>query len=163
MANLGSNQSGHVNKLKATNFKSCFTSKSSKYKSDTIQEIPTCDHYKSNFLKILHQNVRGLSHKINELLISLPPNPPQILCLTEHHLQTEEIVNKNFDLYTLGAHFCRQTYKQGGVCIYVSNDIQFSTINLDQFNREKDLEICALKLCIPSNSLIITCIYRSPQ
>jgi hypothetical protein len=53
-------------------------------------------------------------------------------------------------------------HKQGGVCIYVSNDIQFSTINLEQYNREKDLEICALKICIPSNSFIILCIYRSP-
>jgi len=25
--------------------------------------------------------------------------------------------------------------------------IQFSTINLDQYNKQKDLEICALKLC----------------
>ena len=37
-----------------------------------------------------------------------------------------------------------------------------STINLEQYNREKDLEICALKIRIPSNSLIIICIYRSP-
>jgi len=68
----------------------------------------------------------------------------------------------HLDQYTLGAQFCRQTYKQGGVFIYVSNDIQFSTINLEQHNREKDLEICALKMCILSYSFVIICIYRSP-
>jgi hypothetical protein len=62
----------------------------------------------------------------------------------------------------LGAHFCGQTYKQGGVSIYVSNDIQYNTINLDKYNREKDLEICALKTRVLSHSLIVICICRSP-
>ena len=39
-------------------------------------------------------------------------------------------------------------------------DIQFNTINLDQYN--EDLEICALKLRLLSSSFTIICIYRSP-
>jgi exonuclease III len=62
----------------------------------------------------------------------------------------------------LGAQFCRQSYKQGGVSIYVSKDIQFNTVNLDQYNREKDLEICALKIHLLPNSLAVICIYRYP-
>jgi hypothetical protein len=72
--------------------------------------------------------------------ISLLYNAPHVLCLTEHHLQTEEIENVNLGQFTLGTQFCKQTYKQGGVSIYVSSNIQFNTINLDQHNREKDLE-----------------------
>ena len=136
MANLGSTQTDHVNKLKATKYNSCPTHKCSNYNSDAIQKNPTYDHYKTNYFRILHQNVCGLAHKTDEFLISLPPNSPQILCLSEHHLRTEEIVNTNFGQYTLGAQYCRQTYKQGGVCIYVSNDIRFSTINLEQYNRK---------------------------
>jgi len=75
---------------------------------------------------------------------------------------TEETGNVNLGQYTLGATFCRQTYEHGDVCIYVSKDIQFHTINLDQYNKEKDLEICALKLCLLSSSFAILCIYRSP-
>ena len=75
---------------------------------------------------------------------------------------TGEIGTVNLGQYTLGATFCRQTYKHGGVCIYVSKDIQFNTINLDQFNKEKDLEICALNLHLLSSSFTIICIYRSP-
>ena len=75
---------------------------------------------------------------------------------------TEEIGNVNLGQYTLGATFCRQTYKHGGVCIYVLKDIQFNTINLDQYNKEKDLKICALKLCLLSSRFTIICIYRYP-
>jgi exonuclease III len=111
---------------------------------------------------IFHQNIRGISHKTDELIISLLPDTPHVLCLTEHHLQNEEIGTVHLDRYTLGAKFCRKTYKEGGVCIYVINDIQFNAINLDQHNREKDLEICAIKILLPSSSLTVICIYRSP-
>jgi hypothetical protein len=119
-----------------------------------------CD--KSNDFTIFHQNVRGIYNKIDELLISLIPNTPQVLFLTEHHLRTDEIRLVNLGQYTLGAHFCRQTHKQGGVCIYISNDIQFNIINLNQYNREKDLEICVVNIRLPSNSITVICIYRSP-
>ena len=162
MAKVDSNQSDLVNKPTATKYYPGSAIKGCNYNFNTIQKNTTYEHYRIKHFEILHQNVRGLSHKIDEFLISLLPNSPQILCLTEHHLRNEEIANVNLDQYTLGAQFCRQTYKQGGVCIYVSNDIQFSTINLEQHNREKDLEICALKMRILSCSFIIICIYRSP-
>ena len=40
-------------------------------------------------LVVLHQNIRGLQNKRDELLISLYPNPPQVICLSEHHLKNE--------------------------------------------------------------------------
>jgi hypothetical protein len=60
-----------------------------------------------------------MSNKIDEFLISLPANAPQVICLTEYHLQTEEIGNVNFGQYTLDSAFCRQTFKQGGVSIFL--------------------------------------------
>ena len=77
-------------------------------------------------------------------------------------MRTEEIGNVNLNQYTLGATFCRQTYRHGCVCIFVPKNIEFHTVNLDQDNKEKDLEICFLKLHILSNSFTIICIYRSP-
>jgi len=59
---------------------------------------------------------------------------------------TEQIGNVNLGQYTLGASFCRQIYKLGGSCFYVSKDTHFNTINVDQYNEEIDLEICDLKL-----------------
>jgi len=60
-------------------------------------------------------------------------------------LGTEEIGNINLSQYTLGATFSKQTYRHGGVCIFVHKNIQFHSINLDQYNREKDLEICTYR------------------
>ena len=120
------------------------------------------DYCSTNKFTVLHQNVRGITNKLDEFLISLPPNAPQVICLREHHLQTEEIGNVNFRQYTLGSAFCRQTFNQGGVCIYISKNICFNAINLDQYIKEKDLEICALKLCLLTSCFTVICIYRSP-
>ena len=77
-------------------------------------------------------------------------------------MRNEEIGNVFLDQYSLGAKFCSQIFKQGGVCIYVTNDFQFNSINLELYSKEKDLEICASTIYLPSSSFIIICIYRSP-
>jgi len=154
MVDLNCNQTVSNNKSKAT-------LAPLKDNSTTNVKSPMTDFLKCNSLKIFHQNVCGLSRKINELIVSLLPNLPQILCLTERHLRNEEIVNMNLDMYSLVSQFCRKTFKQGVVCIYTSKDMQFSPMNLDQFMKEKDFEICALGLCLPVNSIIIMCFYRS--
>jgi len=74
----------------------------------------------------------------------------------------DELNNINLGHYILGSQYCRQSLKQGGVSIFVSSDIQFHTINLDRFNKEKDLEICTLRIGLPHKNLIIICTYRSP-
>ena len=104
------------------------------------------DHSNSSKFIIYHQNIQGISKKTDEFLISLCYNRPQIVCLTEHHLKAEEINNINLDSYKLRTSFCRKKQKYGGACIYLSKSLQFSAINLEKFHREKDLEICALKL-----------------
>jgi len=117
----------------------------------------------SAHFKIFHQNIRGLARKTDELISHLLPYAPHVLCLTEHHLRNEEICSTHIDSYTLGGNFCREKFRQGGVCIYVANDIQFNTINLNQHIREKDLEICAINIHLPSRRLTLICIYRSPS
>ena len=72
----------------------------------------------SNKFTIYHQHIRGISSKIDELMISLCYNRPQIICLTEHHLKTEEIKNTNLDQYILGASFCRKKIQMWR-CLYI--------------------------------------------
>jgi len=48
------------------------------------------------------------------------------------------------------------------VCIYISKNICFNVINLDQYIKEKDFEICALKICETLSCFTVICIYRSP-
>ena len=87
---------------------------------------------------------------------------PQILCVTRHHLRLDEIKSIYLGQYILGTYFCRSIYKQGGVPIFVSKNIRFQEIDLNRYVKEKDFEICTLKLQIASINFIIICLYRSP-
>jgi hypothetical protein len=89
--------------------------------NDSTQNFPGSIHKDINSNRkftIYHQNIRGISSKIDEFQVSLCHYRPQVICLTEHHLKTEEITSINLDQYKLGAFFCRKEYKGGGVYIY---------------------------------------------
>jgi len=49
------------------------------------------------------------------------------------------------------------------VCIFVKNNVQSSDIKLNKYSKEKDFEICAVKLHISSHIIIMIAIYRSPS
>ena len=114
-------------------------------------------------IKIFHQNIRGLRHKGDELLIALSNINPLVLCLSEHRLSNDEIKHMHMNQYSLGAHFSRSKYTHGGVAIYVLDDILFHDLDLTLYTKEKDFEACALKLHNLSINLLILCIYRSPS
>ena len=48
------------------------------------------------------------------------------------------------------------------MCIFVHKDLHFSKINISPNCKEKDLEICAIKLETKSSKLIILNLYRAP-
>jgi len=98
---------------------------------------------------------------VDELSNSLLPDYPHILCLTEHLLKNFEIDNLHIDRYKLGSKLCRHEFKNGGVCILVQEDLDFSPISLDNYCKEKDIEVCAVRLKITPIQLIILAIYRS--
>jgi len=131
--------------------------KNCKQAFDSVNE----KHLLKNFL-IIHQNICGILRKTDEFLIPLLEISPQVLCLSEHHLGIDEINKINFSPYTLRAQYCHRYYKKGGVAIFVNNNIQSNIIDLEQFCKEKDLEVRALRISLPQKSLIIICIYRSP-
>jgi len=131
-------------------------------KQSNVLKIRNEKHLSNNF-RIVHQNISGILHKTDKLLISLLGNSPQVLRISEHHLCIDEINNINFSPYTLGAQYCRQHCKKAGVAIFVTNNIQFNIIDLRQFSKEKDLEVCALRISLLQENLIVACIYRSPK
>ena len=116
-----------------------------------------------NLFKIFHQNIRGLKSKLDELSNSLFPDYPNMMYLTEHHLKDYEIDNLPIDQFKLGSKCCRQEFKNGGVCIFVHEDLDFFCISLDKYCKEKDIEVCAVRLKITPIQLIILAIYRSPS
>ena len=86
---------------------------------------------------------------------------PHIICFTEYHLHDHEI-NNTCIKYKLEAKYCRKSCKYGGVCIFVHETLLFTTVELNEFCKDQDLEVCAVKLHISSFVLCILCIYRPP-
>ena len=122
-------------------------------------------HVQDNFrdLKVYHQNIRGLKGKLDQLSNFLYAEPPHIVCITEHHLKDQEINLTAIDYYKLGAKSCRKQYRNGGSCIFVHESINYNTIPTDHIYKEKDLEICAIKLGLYKTNIIIIVVYRSPS
>jgi len=90
------------------------------------------------------------------------PNFPHILCFSEHHLKNSELNQINVDGYNLGAKYCRQIVKGGGVCIFVRNNLNYTNIDLSTYCRDQDIEVCALNLELTYSKLRIMTVYRAP-
>ena len=113
---------------------------------------------------LFHQNIRGLTiNKIDEISIYLCNKPTHILCLSEHHLDMKQIEKTLIPTYIFSAHFCRNIFKKGGVCIFTHKTINYMTLNLTKFCKEKDLEICATELHLQYHKSCIMAIYRRPS
>jgi hypothetical protein len=91
-----------------------------------------------NIFKILHQNSRGLKPKVDELSNTLSLDYPHIMCLTEHQLKGYEIDNLPIDHFKLGSKYSIHNLKNGRVCIFIREDIDFFPTLLDKYCREKD-------------------------
>ena len=103
-------------------------------------------------LIICHQNIRDLvskKDKLNMIMLHMSINP-HLICLSEHHLKTQEITKFTLNSYKIAASFCRGVPK-GGVCIMTRHNIQFATIDLSNFCIERIFEICAIEMNSKNN------------
>jgi hypothetical protein len=94
-------------------------------------------------LIVIHQNIRGLGSKSDELLCSIVSTNinPHLICLSEHHLSSQNLSFINIENYVLGSSYAHKSHHGGGVCIYVRSDLNFTTINVTQFCDEMSIEI----------------------
>jgi len=63
--------------------------------------------------------------------------------------------------FELIANSCRQQYRNGGTCIFVHEYINCDIIPTDHICKDKDLEICAIKLDLYKTNIVIIANYRS--
>ena len=78
---------------------------------------------------IVHQNVQCINNKLLELRVFLSDIKCDIFCVSEHSAKKEQIQSINIDGYTLNSYYCRNTFKNGEVCIYIKNNRQCSEIS----------------------------------
>jgi hypothetical protein len=108
------NRKSENDKLIVYHQKISILNKISVNKNENSERQTNNNNNNNNLFKVFHQNIRGLKSKVDELINSLLPEYPQIVCLTEHHLKDFEIDNLSIDYYKLGSKFCRQEFKNGG-------------------------------------------------
>jgi hypothetical protein len=87
-----------------------------------------------------------MNNKIEELLTQWETDQPHVLCFTEHHLTKPEITCTIIKSYNLGIYYSHKFKKNGGVSIFVHQNLQFILIDLDEFCTDQEIEICAVKL-----------------
>jgi hypothetical protein len=119
----------------------------------------------SNSLKVLHQNIRGMRDKNDELICSLNSFDiiPHVLCLVEYFASSHNLSFINPDNYQLSTSFSCTTFCGGGACIYIRKDLIHKSITVTQFCVEKTFEICVSHVRIDNVGFTILCIYRSPS
>jgi hypothetical protein len=117
---------------------------------------------KNKSFTVFHQNIRGLTNNAKELLGSVLPKLPHVVCLTQHHCKEREIKTLSIDHYILGAKFCRQGLKHGGRGIFVHESLAFTNIDLHEFCMEQDIKTCAVKINLPTATIYVICIHRLP-
>jgi hypothetical protein len=102
--------------------------------------------YKNSSVTVYHQFIRGINNKTDELVNQSGTKIPHLIWLTEHHPCNTEISCANFDSYNLGAYFWSKLQKSGDVSIFVSETLQYTSTDKNEFCIELDIEIFAVKL-----------------
>jgi exonuclease III len=123
-----------------------------------VKEMCSTD---SSPLLIFHQNICGLK-KTDELINSLFPKFPRILCFLEHHLKQIELEQINLEDYKLGAEYYRKYLLKGGVCIFVYKKYNYSNVGLNKYCKDPDIEAFAIKLELTALNIYIVTVYRAP-
>ena len=122
----------------------------------------TCTDNCSSSMNVFSLNIQGVSGKIHLLdsFISEVNQNIVAICLSEHWLKQEEIVNLRVSDFVTASFFCRSQRKRGGVAVMVKKAVQVVPLVIDSLSIECDAELAGVLL--PDVNLIIIATYRSP-
>lgn len=106
-------------------------------------------------------NIQSICNKIDALEIYLNVADVDVICITEHWLDSNTIGNIKLKNYNISAKFCRQNHTHGGVLILTKESLVANELPISyQYSMEKDIEIVGIE--IKRIKTIFLSIYRSP-
>lgn len=129
---------------------------------DLPEELSDVNSKVNTKTKIFYSNVQCLRNKITLLETVLQPLSVSCVCLSEHWLHRDEVNAMCLKGFKLMSVFCRKSSKNGGAMIYVKDSFKATTINVHEFNSDKDFEAAAIKYDGLKGQTVIVCVYRSP-
>lgn len=110
----------------------------------------------------MQYNVASLRNKTNALEIILNENCIDVVCLSEHSMEEEEIKTVNMTNFKLAAQFSRKQHIRGGSAIFVNSAMEVEEIlDIRGLSIEKNVEICCIY--VKKVKMYIFSIYRSPS
>ena len=115
-------------------------------------------HNSQTAMHIFYQNIRGLKHKIDELMCMLDSCDlnPHIMCLSEHYLVDHKLLMLKPNNYYLASRFSCQSYSGGGVCMYINSYLESNMIDLSQYCIERVIEVWAAQINIGNHFIMHT-------
>lgn len=116
----------------------------------------------SGSIKLIHQNIQGLTSKIHQVEILADLYCPDIICLSEHFLTVGDFEALTLAGFSVATGFCRSKMRRGGTCILVRDRILFSVVDVSKFCVEGCCEMSAVKLEARTSTYLILTIYRPP-
>lgn len=117
-------------------------------------------------ITLMHQNVQCLRNKTLEIevMLNYDLQAVDIFCCTEHWLNAKEINLYNIQNFKLTSSFCRSAYKNGGSAIFVKQHLLCTEKTQTSYlNIEKTFEHAVTEISTSNCTIIVACIYRSPN
>jgi hypothetical protein len=86
-----------------------------------------------------------------------------MFCLTDNQLKQVPLELTYLDNYHLGAGYCRQDLRKGGIRISNQGDLKYFKVKINELCKEQHIEACAIKTESSFSSICIIAIYRAPS
>lgn len=117
-----------------------------------------------NFL-IFHQNIQHFPSRKLSLEIIIDELKPNILVLTEHKLNSDEIKSVQINNYVVKSFYCRDEYRGGGVMILSHKTVKLNSLiipEITNLTKDKEFECCIVKCSLNKFDFILVGVYRTP-
>ena len=117
----------------------------------------------TQWIKIIHLNIRGYLHHINDLKQDNIICSSDIICLTETHLRKSDVLHLNSQPNKHYTQYRKDRFAgvdKGGIIMFINPNINSTCLNINI----PQLEFLAATTSLtPENKLIIITIYRRPN
>lgn len=116
-------------------------------------------------MSILHQNIQHFASRSLALEIILDEIKPDILVLSEHKLNENEIIHAKVKDYLVVSAYCRNLHSGGGVMIMSRNNAKVRKIEFPVIKNlvmDKEFECCTVECKLQKQSFILVGVYRTP-